>query len=129
MSRRRPAFTLIELLVVVIIIGLLMAIAVPIYLNQRASAQDRAAEAQLRSAANAQASYYAQNNTFTNNETALGPFGYPTSGAPDVSVTDPTDTTGNQTFCVTATSQTGNVYYSSNTNTTPHTGSCAGGSG
>ena len=52
LNRRRndDGFTLIELLVVVVILGILIGIAIPVYLNYRKSANDKAAQSDLRGA-------------------------------------------------------------------------------
>ena len=50
-EQREEGFTLIELLVVVIIIGILAAIAIPVFLNQRESAWISSVESDLRNAA------------------------------------------------------------------------------
>jgi type IV pilus assembly protein PilA len=60
-------FTLIELLVVILIIGILAAIAIPAFLNQRAKAYDASAKSNVRTAQTAEETYSTDNNgTYTN---------------------------------------------------------------
>jgi type IV pilus assembly protein PilA len=54
-------FTLIELLVVVVIIGVLVAIAIPLYLNYRKGAENKSAASDLRGAISAVEQYYTEN--------------------------------------------------------------------
>ena len=58
-------FTLIELLVVILIIGILAAIALPAFLNQREKAQDSTAKSDARTAQTAMETYYTDNQKYT----------------------------------------------------------------
>jgi type IV pilus assembly protein PilA len=57
-------FTLIELLVVIIIIGILAAIAIPVFLNQRKKGYDAAAKSDIRNAATLEETYLTDNNVY-----------------------------------------------------------------
>jgi type IV pilus assembly protein PilA len=64
-SRNEGGFTLIELLVVIIIIGILLAIAIPSYMKFRDRANKSAAQANVRSSIPAVEAYFADNNTYS----------------------------------------------------------------
>jgi type IV pilus assembly protein PilA len=73
MNEDEEGFTLIELLVVVIIIGILAAIAVPTFLNQREKAGNSAQKADLRNAAIAQESVYTESGTYASSTALVDP--------------------------------------------------------
>ena len=117
-------FTLIELLVVIIIIGILAAIAIPVFLNQRSKGWDSAVKADLRNAATAEETYLTDEGVYSSETPAvagdageLGQVGFKYSTASNydantaaIAVTADT----NKSYCLTATSASGTSFeYSS----------------
>lgn len=58
-------FTLVELLVVILIIGILAAIAIPTFLNQKGKATDSSAISTAQTAQTAMETYYTDHNSYT----------------------------------------------------------------
>lgn len=105
MSRRRMAgVTLLELMVVVVVIGTLSVIAIPSYRQYSMRAQRTEAKAALLQLAANQERFYLQNNTYTNDLTALGFTGGKSENGVYTLAINPANTV---TFTATATATAG----------------------
>jgi type IV pilus assembly protein PilA len=69
---REEGFTLIELLVVIIIIGILAAIAIPVFLNQRTKGYDAQAKADAHNLGTLEETYQVDNSTYAGANGATG---------------------------------------------------------
>jgi type IV pilus assembly protein PilA len=98
-------FTLIELLVVLVIIGILLAIAVPSYLGFKDRAKRGAAEANVRSAVPAVEAYYADNGSYSG-------MSVPALTAIDAGVKVTIISAGPSTYCISNTQGTYTAYKS-----------------
>ncbi len=99
-------FTLIELLIVIVVIGILMAIAVPSYLGLSAKATNRTAEQQIRAAIPDVEAFYVDNGTYvglgnTAKKTPPGLVSYDSNLAVKVGTGNGAPTASN--FCLNAT--------------------------
>ena len=114
-------FTLIELLVVIIIIGILAAIAIPVFLNQRKKGWDSAVKADLRNAATAQETYLTDTGVYSAQTPAgaeLTAVGFKYSPATNYTggAAIAVDAVTNQSYCLEAVSASGDTWsYSSPT--------------
>ena len=110
-EENESGFTLIELLVVIIIIGILAAIAIPTFLNQRKKGWDAAMKSALKNAATAQESYFTDNSAY-GSLTQIQAEGFNSTENVTVTITG----AGTQTYCMSAThsSYSGRTWYLGN---------------
>jgi type IV pilus assembly protein PilA len=109
-SEAQGGFTLIELLVVIIIIGILLAVAVPSYLGFRDRANTSAAKANVRAAVPSVEAYYADRGTYSGMS-----IGALQAIDPSVKVAvDASPAPADSTYCIENSSPTSPVYHKSN---------------
>jgi len=106
-AQSEKGFTLIELLVVILIIGILAAIALPAFLNQRGKAQDTEAKTEARTMQTAMETLYTDEQDYTTTVAGLKAI-EPAIGSGKS--TPAVSASGVDSYTVTSTSKTGNVF-------------------
>ena len=126
-QEKESGFTLIELLVVMIIIGILAAIAIPVYIGAQASSKDASVKSDLTDIKLAVVGYYMDNTLTTTppalDKATLGKYGFAMGTSYTATPTYKSGSTA-ALFCIEATSISSAPFHvSSNSGTQP--GSCS----
>jgi len=116
----QEGFTLIELLVVIVILGILLAIAVPSYLGFKARSEKSAAKANVRAGLPAMEAYYADNGTYAGATVANIKSGYDSGFKATLGAT-----LNATTYCVTSTVGATVAHVTGPGGTITTTGACA----
>ena len=106
-TKRDGGFTLIELLVVVVIIGVLAAIAIPIFLNQKDKAAEAGVKSDIKTASTYMETWFVDNATYVGGGANLASTDYKSSNGTTITV--PGETA--DSYCIQAAGSTETVFH------------------